>query len=458
MDHTVNIVDAIMGTGKTTAMIRYINESPPDRRFIFCTPYLEQVQRVLSACPGKGFVEPDDKTATKLVSIKNLIADDMNIATTHALFMLLDDEARELIEARNYTLIIDEAMDILGMVDITPYDIKTICKEYCAEDPDGKLRWEVPEYEGKFDVYRPEIEAGVVYRSSPISLVRIANISTFSAFQEVFLMTYLFDGQIHKSYFDMYGWHYKHWFVAGNDVDTYRLTPEPVQYQPRDYSHLISIKHHFKGERLVTSRGSFSLSWYNRNVHGDGQPTEQFNILKKHMTSFFRSVYKDGYTDPMWTTFKIYRKPLAASGYSKGFLHCSAKATNEYRSKNALAYPVNRYINPNLVNFISAHGGKIDHNAFALSEMVQWVWRSAIRDGKPIVLYIPSDRMCLLFTDWLDEISGKKPLVGCESKESGHCLLVPCSGLIQQPDRSPTPPSIHTIKSHKLNFENSPMV
>ena len=37
LSNTVNVVDSIMGSGKTTAMIRYINESSPDRRFIFCT-------------------------------------------------------------------------------------------------------------------------------------------------------------------------------------------------------------------------------------------------------------------------------------------------------------------------------------------------------------------------------------------------------------------------------------
>ena len=43
----------------------------------------------------------------------------------------------------------------------------------------------------------------------------------------------------------------------------------------------------------------------------------------------------------------------------------------------------------------------VSQDDFALSEMVQWVWRSAIRDGKPITLYIPSDRMYQLFTGLL---------------------------------------------------------
>ena len=41
---------------------------------------------------------------------------------------------------------------------------------------------------------------------------------------------------------------------------------------------------------------------------------------------------------------------------------------------------------------------------FALSELVQFVYRSAIRNGKPIDVYIPSKRMRDLFLEWL-----KKP-------------------------------------------------
>ena len=137
MSNTVNVVDSIMGSGKTTAMIRYINESSPDRRFIFCTPYLEQVERIRANCIGRNFVEPSDKAVTKLTSIKLLLRRRQNIATTHALFMLLDNEARELISEGKYTLIVDEAMDIFGMLDIAPLDSELLCEHLCSEDESG---------------------------------------------------------------------------------------------------------------------------------------------------------------------------------------------------------------------------------------------------------------------------------------------------------------------------------
>lgn len=397
MNATVNVVDSIMGSGKTTAMIRYINESPPDRRFIFCTPYLEQVSRVISSCPGRGFVAPDDQLMPKAANIKTLLAANLNIATTHALFMLLDDEARELIYDGNYTLIIDETMDIFGAADITPYDAMVVTREYCSEDEDGLLHWEIPEYAGKFDVYRQEIEAGVIYRGSQSSLLRMAKIATFEAFQEVFLLTYLFDGQLHKAYFQMHGWTFNMWFVEGNTPETYRLTQELQPSRPIDYGSLIDIRHHFRGEQLQTNGTAFSLNWYKWNC----PDKDQFKILRKHMSSFFRQACDGSYDHAMWTSFKAYRSALSGASYSRGFLHCAAKATNEYRNKTALAYPINRYVNPNIVKFVSARGATVSQDAFALSEMVQWVWRSAIRDGKPITLYIPSDRMYQLFTGLL---------------------------------------------------------
>ena len=47
----------------------------------------------------------------------------------------------------------------------------------------------------------------------------------------------------------------------------------------------------------------------------------------------------------------------------------------------------------------------MDEDAYALSVMVQWIWRSAIRDGDEIYLYIPSSRMRTLLLDWIEKTS-----------------------------------------------------
>ena len=43
----------------------------------------------------------------------------------------------------------------------------------------------------------------------------------------------------------------------------------------------------------------------------------------------------------------------------------------------------------------------MDEDAYALSEMLQFIWRSAIRDGKEIWVYLPSVRMRSLLEEWI---------------------------------------------------------
>ena len=104
----------------------------------------------------------------------------------------------------------------------------------------------------------------------------------------------------------------------------------------------------------------------------------------------------------MWTTFKDYQSDLTGKGYGKGFVSLNMRATNAYRNRTAVAYIANRYLDPDIINFLKHHGCKPNRNAFALSEMLQFIWRSAIRDEKEITLYVPSKRMRDLLLGWME--------------------------------------------------------
>jgi hypothetical protein len=109
----------------------------------------------------------------------------------------------------------------------------------------------------------------------------------------------------------------------------------------------------------------------------------------------------------MWTTFSAYEDELAGDGYKKGFLACNARATNAYRDRISLAYMINYYLNPIITNYFSQCNVRVEQDAWALSELIQWMFRSAIRDGKPVSIYIPSSRMRKLLSDWIDSLSSE---------------------------------------------------
>lgn len=77
-----------------------------------------------------------------------------------------------------------------------------------------------------------------------------------------------------------------------------------------------------------------------------------------------------------------------------------------------IAYLANRFADPNLTKFFATRDVSVDSNTIALSEMLQWIWRSAIRDGQPINLYVPSRRMRKLLTDWIEKVKRGGPVDG----------------------------------------------
>ena len=92
---------------------------------------------------------------------------------------------------------------------------------------------------------------------------------------------------------------------------------------------------------------------------------------------------------------------MSGSGYAKGFESCNCRATNKHRNRSNIAYLVNRYIDPNIVQFFVGHNIRVDEDGYALSEMLQFIWRSAIRDGNQVNIYIPSSRMRKLLCNWI---------------------------------------------------------
>ena len=121
--------------------------------------------------------------------------------------------------------------------------------------------------------------------------------------------------------------------------------------------------------------------------------------------NYFINKRKTKTSDNLWTTFKDYKSLLNGKGYGRGYVALNKRASNEYAQKTSVVYPVNRYINPGIKNFFLKHDVDVNEDGFALSEMLQFIWRSAIRKGEEIYVYIPSVRMRNLLKQWINENS-----------------------------------------------------
>jgi hypothetical protein len=95
--------------------------------------------------------------------------------------------------------------------------------------------------------------------------------------------------------------------------------------------------------------------------------------------------------------------------------------------------------------YFEDRGITVYEELYALSEMIQWIWRSQIRDDQPIDVFIPSERMRSLFIEWLNSASVndliRPELLRCISPE------LPCQKVRQEADTVKEPPKRPTPHS-----------
>lgn len=409
----VKVLDVIMGGGKTSAMINYINSHKGNERFIFVTPYLNEVQRIIDGCPDKRFCQPK-AGATKLRSLKILLQSRKNIATTHALFHYFDQEVIDLIQNNNYILIMDEVVDVVlpyekktakdRVEGITRSDLNCILNNYGHLDAKTHLIvWDDIGYDGGLNKYKKMCELGclALYGSSQTPLW-LFPVDVFMAFKEVYVMTYMFDAQIQKYYYDMKGIEYEYLFT-GVDVDgNYYITKDNSNIQKKDYRSLIDICEKEKLNRIGDKKHDLSKAWYERN-----QDNCLMNQLKNNVGNYFKNICGAKSEQCLWTTYKDYKNKIRGKGYTKGFISCNLRATNEFRDRSYFAYLMNRYMNPIVKNFFIQNGVEVDEDKYALSELLQCMWRTRIRDNKPIKVFIVASRMRNLLKQWIEDNSPK---------------------------------------------------
>lgn len=397
-----------MGSGKTSYIIQMIN-SNPDNKYIYITPYLDEVKRVKENCSN--FEEPESNKMTgelKLDSLNRLLSQGKNIVSTHALFKLINKETIDSLNKQNYVLIIDEVMEVVSNDDFKKDDLPTMLKAGLAHiDPvTGFLVWDKMDYDGAYNRAKKLCQTKSVFVVDNVALVWVFPAMIFKLFKEVYICTYMFDAQIQRYYFEMNNIEYEFYSVRDKGNQQYELVDYIAKDDTCELAQRINIYTGKKNDIGSIPHGkSKSAYYYLSSAWYDRATAAQIKRIKDNLVGFFRNdLNKSPSEVNLWTAFKKNQKDLQASPFTKGFLACNARATNSYRHKTAIAYVINRFLNPYIIKFFKLHGIEIkkeQQTKYALSELLQFLFRSAIRDNKSICLYIPSSRMRHALQDYL---------------------------------------------------------
>jgi hypothetical protein len=400
----IKIIDSIMGSGKSTWSFDYMYKNKDDK-FIYITPYLNEIKRLV----GDGtedvpftkwyyerrFREPKHLGEGKLDSLHNLLANEYSVATTHALFKMCKTETIDLISAGEYVLILDESLDVIELIDMNRKDYEMLLKTNKITVNDNVVKWIDHDYSGDLSKWKNRFKNGVVIELKKTNKVQLLiwnfNIESFLSFKEIYIMTYLFESSYLKYYFDIHNVKYEKYSVEDYMLIEYE---NKKPYNKEQYKQLINI---YDGNlnNIGDKETSLSLNWFKNNK-------DLTTKLKNNIYNYFNNIVNTKSDEIIWTTFKSIEPKLKGKGYTKSFIPCNSKATNKYKNCNTVAYCCNRFLSPDVKDYFTSYKIRLDEEIFALSEMLQFIWRSSIRDGKQINLYCPSHRMRDLLIWWIN--------------------------------------------------------
>lgn len=405
------LTDNCIVTHNTARAIQEMN-SNLDKKYIYITPFLDEIQRIKENCTNRYFREPKQShgRGKKIDSFYKLLNEGYNIASTHSLFMNLTEDAMNKLKTQNYTLILDEAVNVLEDLNINKKDIKILLESNTIEidEKTKKITWLDENYldkDLKFSSLRNNCVNGEVYYINNSVMLWSFPVNVFKAFDEIYILTFLFDGQMQKYYYDMHNIEYDYKSVKCIGTQGYGECEENkyilVDYEKPNKEKLKELINIYEGKLndIGEKHNALSNNWYQTR---DKKDNEQLMKLKDNTYNFFRNICESKSEDNMWSVFKAYKSKLGGKGYTKGFIPCNSRATNKFRHKKNLAYLCNNYMNPLYKKLFQLKEVQVNEDYYALDKIIQWIFRSQLRDDKPINVYIPSKRMRIILIKWLN--------------------------------------------------------
>ena len=404
----IHIVDAVMGTGKTQACIAFMQQHP-EQKYLYVTPYLDECKRIQKGAQELDFREPqEDKT--KSADLLRLLSEGKNITTTHELLSLMKDSDVEYIKKFKYILFLDEELSCIENLSIESADLDFLMKNNFVqvEQNTKEVRWTNPDNKKSKLIghYKEDIQRKPHYLVKDNVLMWLFQLDVLKAFESVYILTFLFSSSIMAGYLINNDVSFDFCHVEnGSFADGYKRV---TQEEKASFKELIEIyegsynDNWYGKTRKKDDRFLLSQNWFSKQSN-----SVRINQLRNNAYNFVRYKCKAHKEDVLWTSYKDYADALTSDKLTyqsrkSNWLAWNTKATNQYADRTVLVYLLNVFPNPLFKNYLENDNFQFNEDDYALSALLQWIWRSAIRNGKKVTIYIPAPRMRQLLTDWLN--------------------------------------------------------
>ena len=403
---SVIAIDSIMGAGKTTWIINLMKNNPNDK-YIYVGVLLTELNRIKKSTPELNFKEPssDKWGVTKKDDLHRLIVNGENIVTSHSLMKNFDLDIEEFLD--DYTIILDEELEIAKSIKVkTGIRKELIENEKIIINEKGKVSWNEKKY-NHVDTYNEDNRLKEIAKNNCLYyidggfFVWVMPPSIFKKSKKVYLLSYMIKESV------------IHGYLTENKISIEFVYPftkeeEKIRKKAKDLIEIIDIPTFNKGNigTLLSQPSSLSYNFFKKN-------RISISNKAKILTSIRNWLQKNNIKNDrvLFTTYKDFKHVGIKNGisgfgirsYAKTWIYPKCRATNEYADKDVVIYCANIFPNSGVEKYLHHSSNfNISRKKYALSNALQFIYRSAIRKDKKIQIIIPSVAVKNLIIDWID--------------------------------------------------------
>lgn len=413
MTKEIEVLDALPGCGKTYAILEMISKNQ-DKSWLYLSPMKKEInERLPEEMDRFGlrmFISQDKGKANEYKNMNLQVLDAMkegkSVACTHNLMLRFTQEHIDLIKKHNYNVVCDEELDLIkGYNELKKGDVDFLLdnNHISISETDGKISF-ISEIatESRYGDVKLFADMGCLYAAKSRHDFLVVQVSPriVEAANRFILLTYNYKGSIMDTFMSMHGFTSKPLYLALKTSTTERV---------KQVANLITFIETPSVKKWQKRGSCLSATWW-RNISDEDLTglTKAVRSVITHQKAksdttmiTFPKAHLGGY-DGEYRTKKVLKVDGIDSNVA--YVQYNARATNDFEHKTLAIHLTNLYPMQPVLVYMQDMGYLCDRDSYALNTYIQWLFRGCIRKDRPMSVAIFSERMSVLFKDWLGKV------------------------------------------------------
>jgi len=405
----LTIVDYPCGLGKTNALLSIL-EARPDLLVLVVVQTLSEVDRIISSVPKGRIYAPEGPGSlhrTKGEQLEPLVHAGRSIVITHNLYERAGILANQGAFS-SYQVIIDEVPNAVSVSDLVldPVSFKEfyidpgyfslregglVVMTYKGDDEEARLKQALDER------LISNIRSGRLYYDGKKHFIQTIPTSLFTHADSVTVLTFLSEGSLFLKFLEKHQIDYRVLRSSKCNQEFQQRAKENLKIHRMPSLDKMSFGYSKQTSYKAKSKEVRSIRNALKNLKQRdlaGIDLKNLIITCAKQNWFHRS--GSSYNEAKPSLFSIDSRMFKGANW----LPNTTRGTNDYLHCTHAIYLYEQNANPILLNWLNANDAQFKSD-YSLTEMVQWIWRTRVRRGEPVHVYMPSKRMRGLLQAWL---------------------------------------------------------